>query len=162
MLIGGAAINRDFGRRVLYPNGRENDEIYEPGVFYCKDAFQGLDTMDALIEPETREALVQKLRDEAETFRNKPVEVDDGPPVTDDSVRSAADPDAPIPAHRHAAAPSRHRQSRCAGASRRCRRSARSADALRPRATTSSRQTRRGPPRAHARLSLSTAGRTLR
>ena len=47
---------------------------------------------------ETREALVQKLRDEAETFRNKPVEVDDGPPVTDDSVRSAADPDAPIPA----------------------------------------------------------------
>ena len=98
VLIGGAAINRDFGRRVLYPNGRENDEIYEPGVFYCKDAFQGLDTMDALIEPEAREALVQKLRDEAETFRNKPVEVDDGPPVTDDSVRSAADPDAPIPA----------------------------------------------------------------
>ena len=63
VLIGGAAINRDFGRRVLYPNGRESDEIYEPGVFYCKDAFQGLDTMDALIEPEAREALVQKLRE---------------------------------------------------------------------------------------------------
>jgi len=97
VLIGGAAINRDFGRRILYPNGRESDEIYEPGVFYCKDAFQGLDTMDALVDPEAREALVEKLRDEAETFRNKPVVVDDGPPVTDDSVRSAADPDAPIP-----------------------------------------------------------------
>ncbi|MDQ5893908.1 MAG: 5-methyltetrahydrofolate--homocysteine methyltransferase [Actinomycetota bacterium] len=97
VLIGGAAINRDFGRRVLYPNGRESDEIYEPGVFYCKDAFQGLDTMDALIEPEARTALVEKLRQEAETFRNKPVVVDDGPPVTDDSVRSAANPDAPIP-----------------------------------------------------------------
>ena len=30
VLIGGAAINRDFGRRALYPKGRESDEIYEP------------------------------------------------------------------------------------------------------------------------------------
>ncbi len=97
VLIGGAAINRDFGRRVLYPMGKESDEIYEPGVIYCKDAFQGLDTMDALVEPEPRAALLEKLRGEAETFRNKPVVVDDGPPVTDASVRSAADPDAPIP-----------------------------------------------------------------
>ncbi len=97
VLIGGAAINRDFGRRVLYPFGKESDEIYEPGVIYCRDAFQGLDTMDALVEPETRAALLEKLRAEAEDFRNKPVAEDDGPPVTDDSVRSAADPDAPIP-----------------------------------------------------------------
>ncbi|MEX0620590.1 MAG: homocysteine S-methyltransferase family protein [Solirubrobacterales bacterium] len=97
VLIGGAAINRDFGRRILYPYGKESEEIYEPGVIYCKDAFQGLDTMDALVEPEARSALLERLRDEAETFRNKPVEVDDGPPVTDSSVRSAADPDAPIP-----------------------------------------------------------------
>ena len=66
VLIGGAAINRDFGRRVLYPKGRESDEIYEPGVFYCKDAFPGLDTMDALVDDEAREALVAKIRDEAE------------------------------------------------------------------------------------------------
>ncbi|MBK5111434.1 MAG: homocysteine S-methyltransferase family protein, partial [Thermoleophilia bacterium] len=97
VLIGGAAINRDFGRRVLYPNGRDSDEIYGPGVFYCKDAFQGLDTMDSLIENETREALIGRIRTEAENFRNKPEVVDDGPPVTDDSVRSAADPKAPIP-----------------------------------------------------------------
>ena len=97
VLIGGAAINRDFGRRVLYPFGKESDEIYEPGVIYCKDAFQGLDTMDALVEPQARAALLENLRSEAETFRNKPVAEDDGPPVTDSSVRSAADPDAPIP-----------------------------------------------------------------
>ena len=54
VLIGGAAINRDFGRRILYPNGKESDEIYEPGVFYCRDAFQGLDTMDALIDDDAR------------------------------------------------------------------------------------------------------------
>ncbi len=97
VLIGGAAINRDFGRRVLYPRGKESDEVYEPGVFYCKDAFQGLDTMDALVDEEARESLVAKIRDEANELRNKPVVVDDSPPTTDDSVRSAARTDHAIP-----------------------------------------------------------------
>ena len=65
VLIGGAAINRDFGRRTLYPKGKESDEIYEPGVFYCKDAFAGLAVMDQLIDEEARAALVAKTRDEA-------------------------------------------------------------------------------------------------
>src|SRR4051812_19284997 len=97
VLIGGAAINRDFGRRALYPGGRESDDVYEPGVFYCKDAFAGLDTMDALIDDEARSGLIEKIRTEAEEYRNKPVVVDDGPPVTDDSVHSAARTDVPIP-----------------------------------------------------------------
>ena len=97
VLIGGAAINRDFGRRNLYPHGRESDEVYEPGVFYCKDAFQGLDTMDSLIDETSRPALVERIRTEAEELRNRPEPADDGPPVTDDSVRSAADPAAPVP-----------------------------------------------------------------
>ena len=58
VLIGGAAINRDFGLRALYPKGRESDEVYEPGVFYCKDAFEGLHKMDQLVEPERRDELV--------------------------------------------------------------------------------------------------------
>ena len=97
VLVGGAAINRDFGRRLLYPHGKESDDVYEPGVFYCKDAFQGLDTMDQLVEPDAREALVEKMRDEAQKLREKPEVVDDAPPVTDDSVRSSARTDAPIP-----------------------------------------------------------------
>ena len=56
VLVGGAAINRDFGRRILYPKGQESDEVYEPGVFYCKDAFAGLAVMDQLVEPEKRTA----------------------------------------------------------------------------------------------------------
>src|SRR5204863_2795322 len=64
VLIGGAAINRDFGRRARYPRGKESDEIYEPGVFYCKDAFQGLDTVDALIDGDARAALLEKARAE--------------------------------------------------------------------------------------------------
>jgi 5-methyltetrahydrofolate--homocysteine methyltransferase len=97
VLVGGAAINRDFGRRMLYPKGKESDEIYEPGVVYCKDAFQGLDTMDALIDEDARAGLVEKIRSEARTLREKPVVEDTGPPVTDDSVRSGARVDTPIP-----------------------------------------------------------------
>ncbi|HEV7400995.1 MAG TPA: methionine synthase [Solirubrobacterales bacterium] len=97
VLIGGAAINRDFGRRTLYPKGKESDEVYEPGVFYCKDAFQGLDTMDALVDQPAREALVTRIRAEAQELREKPVKVDDGPPTNDDSARSAARTDVPIP-----------------------------------------------------------------
>jgi 5-methyltetrahydrofolate--homocysteine methyltransferase len=97
VLIGGAAINRDFGRRALYPKGKESDEVYEPGVFYCKDAFAGLDTMDSLIDGDARDALVAKLREEAKKLREKAEVVDDAPPVTDDSVRSAIRTDAPVP-----------------------------------------------------------------
>jgi 5-methyltetrahydrofolate--homocysteine methyltransferase len=97
VLVGGAAINRDFGRRMLYPGGKESDDVYDPGVFYCKDAFQGLDTMDALIDGDARAALVEKTKSEAKTLREKPVVKDDGPPVTDASVRSSVSTDAAVP-----------------------------------------------------------------
>src|SRR5215207_5693643 len=97
VLIGGAAINRDFGLRILYPHGREGDDVYAPGVFYCKDAFEGLAKMDQIIDAEAREALVIKTREAARRLREKPVVVDTGPPVTDSSVRSAARTDLPVP-----------------------------------------------------------------
>jgi 5-methyltetrahydrofolate--homocysteine methyltransferase len=97
VLIGGAAINRDFGRRTLYPHGKDSDDVYKPGVFYCKDAFQGLDTMDALVDEAARGALVERIRAEAQKLREKPVVVDDAPPTSDASVRSAARTDNPIP-----------------------------------------------------------------
>ena len=97
VLIGGAAINRDFGRRTLYPHGKESDDVYEPGVFYCKDAFQGLDTMDALVDEQAHAALVERIHAEAKQLREKPVVVDDSPPTSDASVRSATATDNPIP-----------------------------------------------------------------
>lgn len=63
VLIGGAAINRRFGRRILFT---EDGHPYAPGVFYCKDAFEGLETMDALIDPQRREGLLDRIRREAE------------------------------------------------------------------------------------------------
>ncbi|MDX6651490.1 MAG: 5-methyltetrahydrofolate--homocysteine methyltransferase [Solirubrobacterales bacterium] len=97
VLIGGAAINRDFGRRILYPGGKESDEVYEPGVFYCKDAFAGLDTMDALVDEDARAGLVERIHSEAQTLREKPEVVDDSPPTTDASARSSARTDVAVP-----------------------------------------------------------------
>ncbi len=62
MLIGGAAINRAFCFRALYPGGKDSEEVYEPGVFYCKDAFEGLSVMDQLIDSDAHAALLEKLR----------------------------------------------------------------------------------------------------
>ena len=57
VLIGGAAINRRFGRRTLFVEG---ERAYEPGVFYCKDAFEGLATMDTLMDGDQRSAFAAK------------------------------------------------------------------------------------------------------
>ena len=97
VLIGGAAINRAFSYRTLYPGGKDSEEVYEPGVFYCKDAFEGLAVMDQLIDDDAHEALLSKLRAGASEFREKgdaPVEEVD---LTDDSVRSPARTDVPVP-----------------------------------------------------------------
>jgi len=96
ILVGGAAINRDFGRRILYPNGRDSDEVYDPGVFYCKDAFQGLDTMDQLVDEEARAGLVERIHREARVFREKGPEPE-AAPTDDASVRSAARVDVDVP-----------------------------------------------------------------
>ena len=62
VMIGGAAINRRFGRRALFVDGERS---YPPGVFYCKDAFEGLETMDALQDPDRRESFVARMLDDA-------------------------------------------------------------------------------------------------
>jgi len=62
VLIGGAAINRRFGRRAMFVDG---ERAYAPGVFYCKDAFEGLETMDRLRDPAQRDAFTRQLLDDA-------------------------------------------------------------------------------------------------
>ncbi len=62
VLIGGAAINRRFGRRAMFVEG---ERAYDSGVFYCKDAFEGLETMDRLQDGETRANFVARLLDDA-------------------------------------------------------------------------------------------------
>jgi len=62
VLIGGAAINKRFGRRILVT---ESGEVYPPGVFYCKDAFEGLSTMETLMDETRRPGLVEQIQRES-------------------------------------------------------------------------------------------------
>src|SRR3954465_13013636 len=95
-LIGGAAINRKFGLRANYPKGPESDETYSPGVFYCKDAFEGLAVMDKLVEGDAREQLVAKIREDAAKLRETG-EQEEVLDFHDDSVRSTARTAPPVP-----------------------------------------------------------------
>jgi 5-methyltetrahydrofolate--homocysteine methyltransferase len=67
ILIGGAAINRKYGWRTAYVEG--TDKLYEGGVYYCRDAFEGLDTMTVLQDGDGRPKLLEKLRREAHLHR---------------------------------------------------------------------------------------------
>ena len=70
VIVGGAAINRDFGRRiVLLDEGRR---FFDPGLFYAKDAFEGLELMDQLTgDAGKRAELVARTRREAEAQRDR-------------------------------------------------------------------------------------------
>ncbi|HMD88005.1 MAG TPA: vitamin B12 dependent-methionine synthase activation domain-containing protein, partial [Anaerolineaceae bacterium] len=63
VLIGGAAINKRFGRRILLT---DQEEYYQAGVFYCKDAFEGLSVMDRLSDPDQRSRLQAQILHESE------------------------------------------------------------------------------------------------
>ncbi len=69
VLVGGAAINRQYGQRILFP---EPEKPYAGGVFYCKDAFEGLETMDRLADPRQREEFMARMEDEAWAALNGP------------------------------------------------------------------------------------------
>ena len=63
VLVGGAAINRRFGRRILFLD--ESREPYDAGVFYCKDAFEGLAVVDQLLDAERQEQFLDEVFSEA-------------------------------------------------------------------------------------------------
>jgi 5-methyltetrahydrofolate--homocysteine methyltransferase len=69
VIIGGAAINRSFGRRILFVDEQTPEASplpYESGVFYARDAFEGLDIVDKLTStPETRQTFVEHIKQEA-------------------------------------------------------------------------------------------------
>ena len=65
VVVGGAAINRDFGRRISF---LDEERLFDPGVFYAKDAFEGLDILDRLAGDEA-EPYRARLREEAIALR---------------------------------------------------------------------------------------------
>lgn len=62
VVIGGAAINEAFGWRILQVR---DGEWYAGGVFYCKDAFDGLAIMEALGDEDKRRTLLDGVQEDA-------------------------------------------------------------------------------------------------
>jgi len=58
VLCGGAAINPSFVRSAAFADPVQKT-LYAPGVFYCKDAFEGLGSVEKLVDPNTREEFVR-------------------------------------------------------------------------------------------------------
>ena len=70
VIVGGAAINRDFGRRIALLD--DGERFFEPGLFYAKDAFEGLEIMDRLTaSPQDRAAFVDRAKEAAFAQREK-------------------------------------------------------------------------------------------
>jgi 5-methyltetrahydrofolate--homocysteine methyltransferase len=65
VILGGAAINRRYGQKAGFVDPPSYQSQYGPGVFYAKDAFEGLDIMNALSDPARRQAFVTEKKKEA-------------------------------------------------------------------------------------------------
>jgi 5-methyltetrahydrofolate--homocysteine methyltransferase len=70
VVIGGAAINRRFGFRAHF---LQDGVPYPGGVFYAKDAFEGLEIVEALVDPARREPFKESVLQKALANRNAPV-----------------------------------------------------------------------------------------
>jgi 5-methyltetrahydrofolate--homocysteine methyltransferase len=92
VIIGGAAINRRFGLKTNYTQA---GTAYAGGVFYAKDAFEGLEVIEALVDPARREAAKHEVLEQALRQRSAPAA--EPPPRAPAGARSAVAPAARIP-----------------------------------------------------------------
>lgn len=62
VIVGGAAINRAYGRRILWIDNEADQQRhpYSSGVFYARDAFEGLSLMDQIVNQDRYPQLVEQ------------------------------------------------------------------------------------------------------
>ena len=76
----------------------DGERPYAPGVFYCKDAFEGLETVDRLQDDQTRVSFTAKLIDDARSDKFLSTNVGkDMSSGTSDGKRSDVSADNPVP-----------------------------------------------------------------
>jgi 5-methyltetrahydrofolate--homocysteine methyltransferase len=96
VIVGGAAINRDFGRRIALLD--DGTRFFEPGLFYARDAFEGLDLVDSLTsDPQRRRELLERTKTEAFAQRDRPRSVPVAARTTLTSAVKAQHVEAPVP-----------------------------------------------------------------
>ncbi len=97
VLVGGAAINKQYGQRISFV---ADEQPYEAGVYYCKDAFEGLETMDRLSDANGRADFIERTKRDAvgvlkQTQRGRMTLENQGKGGA--TQRSAVRQDAPVP-----------------------------------------------------------------
>ena len=97
VMVGGAAINRAYGQRILYVGEPGQEQPYEPGVFYARDAFEGLDIVEALTDSEKHPVIVERIKREAEVARERQAQRDAARAAAPAVVAEAAVQVAPAP-----------------------------------------------------------------
>ncbi len=105
VIVGGAAINRSYGRRILFVDEQTPESAplpYDAGVFYARDAFEGLEIIDKLTSSlDQRTNFVEKIKAEALRERLKKSAVEPAPEQANASIVAGPSPsirrDIPIP-----------------------------------------------------------------
>ncbi len=97
VMVGGAAINRAYGQRILYVGEPGQEQPFAPGVFYARDAFEGLDIVEALTDSEKHPAIVERIKREAEVARERQAQRDAARAAAPAVVAEAAVQVAPAP-----------------------------------------------------------------
>ena len=92
VIVGGAAINRRFAAKALF--GADGTP-YAGGVYYARDAFEGLSLMDALVDPKRRDALKSENLSRAIALRDAPVDGGAAAPIR--TVRAGTRPAPHVP-----------------------------------------------------------------
>jgi 5-methyltetrahydrofolate--homocysteine methyltransferase len=93
IVVGGAAINRDFGRRITFV---DDERAFEAGVFYAKDAFEGLEIVDRLTSSAaTRDDFRARILDEARAARERDRAASAAPVADGRTARTTLAYDAP-------------------------------------------------------------------
>src|SRR5512138_3194185 len=72
VIIGGAAINRRFGYKAHFAT--PDVTAYAGGVFYAKDAFEGLELVEALVDPARRDKVRHDVLQKAIANHDRPAE----------------------------------------------------------------------------------------
>ncbi|MDQ3605337.1 MAG: methionine synthase [Gemmatimonadota bacterium] len=95
LLVGGAAINPSFVRAAATV---EEGEVYASGMFYCKDAFEGLAVMDRLQDAAGREEFVRAHNSEMIERSRRHAELQEkGKQMRPAPRQDAAVPEADVP-----------------------------------------------------------------
>jgi 5-methyltetrahydrofolate--homocysteine methyltransferase len=91
VLCGGAAINSNYINRIA-----KGEKIYEPGVFYCKTAFEGLNVINNIMS-DTRDQYVLNWRQRLQQWKESKIAIETTEKILPHSGIKPVEP--PIPPH---------------------------------------------------------------